>query len=150
MRSGAAVLIRRSHFYGNHVPLGSAIAVLNPGSSIKVENSIIANTTSDGVGVIYDATGEPFAVALDTVSFARTHARAAIYSMSEILAQNCDGLESADVFNVSVGSCATTGDYCMPQARTRALTHIPHSRGNGGRRARTRPSARNVIAGRTE
>ena len=147
MNSGmGAALIRGSHFYGNHAPFGSAIGVLDAGSSIKVENSIIANTTSDGVGVIYDATGEPFAVALDTVSFARTHARAAIYSMSEILAQNCDGLESADVFNVSVGSCATTGDYCMPQVRTRALARVSRSHGNGGRRARTRPSARSATA----
>ena len=116
MAEGSTALLRRAHFSGNEAPFGSAILVRDAGTSVKVEDSIIANTSTHGVGVVYDSTGDPFAVELDTVRFL-SHARPAIYSTSEVLAQNCDGLEPADVVNASVGSCATTGAYCMPQAR---------------------------------
>ena len=117
MRQGSTALLQRTQFFNNDAPLGSAIAVADAGSSVKVEGSVLANTSSDGVGVIYDISGDDFAVELDTVEF-HSNARAALASTGQVLAQNCIGLEPADVVNVSVGTCATTGDFCMPEACT--------------------------------
>ena len=137
---GSNALLQRTQFFNNDAPLGSAIAIADTGTSVKVEGSVIANTTSDGVGVIYQATTEPpgddFAIVLDTVSF-RSHARPALHSAYEVLVQNCDGLGLADIVNVSLGSCATTGAFCMPQARACAriiaFTHLTWVRATGMR-----------------
>ena len=114
---GTTVRIERSYFYGNDAPHGAAIYVSGAGASVAVLNSVIANTSTDGVGVIYDNSGDDFAVQLDTVEF-HSNAQAALASTGQVLAQNCIGLEPANVVNVSVGTCATTGEFCMSQACT--------------------------------
>ena len=116
---GTKVRIERSYFYGNDAHLGAAIAVYNAGPSVAVLNSVLANTSTDGVGVIYDTSGDDFAVELDTVEL-HSNARAALSSTGQVLAQNCIGLEPTDIVNVSVGTCATTGEFCMPEACTNA------------------------------
>ena len=120
---GTTVRIERSYFYGNDAPDGAAFYLggngVNGAPSVVVLDSLIANTSTDGVGIIHDTCGGDFAVQLDTVEF-HSNVRAALFSTAQVLAQNCIGLEPADVVNVSVGTCATTGDFCMPEACTDA------------------------------
>ena len=109
--------IQRTFFYGNDALNGAAIAIDTSGTSAVVQNSALANTSTDGFGVVNDATGDDFAVEMDSVEF-HSNVRAALFSTGQVLAQNCIGLEPADAVNVSVGTCATTGDFCMPEACT--------------------------------
>ena len=107
-------LIRRSYFYGNEAPNGAAISVIDS-ASVTVESSVFGNTTTEGLGVIYAISDTPFAVVLDGARF-ESSMRPALYSTTNVHVQNCIGLKPSDVINVSVGTCTTTGAFCMPEA----------------------------------
>ena len=110
LSSGASATLRSSHLSGNN---GSSVFQVEIESSLRVRASTVADTPS-GV-VVLDTTSNDFAVELDTVEFV-ANPSPAIVAAGQILLQNCRGLSPADIANVSVGACALTEAYCMPEA----------------------------------
>ena len=87
----------------------------DPGSSLSILDSVIANITQ-GTVIIDDTTGDEFATQLDLVTFDASNTIPALQSASTMLVQSCDGLEPSDVSDASVGVCAATTQFCMPAA----------------------------------
>ena len=87
----------------------------DPGSSLSILDSVIANITQ-GTVIIDDTTGDEFATQLDLVTFDASNTIPALRSVSTMLVQSCDGLEPSDVSDASVGVCATTTQFCMSAA----------------------------------
>ena len=93
----------------------SVFQVDEPGSSLSIVDSIIANITQGSV-IIDDTTGDEFATQLDLVTFDSSNTIPALQSASTMLVQSCDGLEPSDMSDASVGACATTTQFCMSAA----------------------------------
>ena len=114
LTSGSMARITSSYATGN---VGeSAFLLQSADSSLKVEDSIITNT-STSLALINDETGGDFAVVFDSVTFL-SNAQPAFLSTGLVLVQNCEGLAETDVANVSVGGCENTLEYCMAEACT--------------------------------
>ena len=87
----------------------------DPGSSLSIVDSVIANITRGSV-IIDDTTGDEFATQLDLVTFDASNTVPALQSASTMFVQSCDGLELSDMSDASVGACAASTQFCMPAA----------------------------------
>lgn len=119
MRGSATATFTRSNFVGNVAGTNGAVFIVKePGTSLIVQDSIIANHTnaSEGALIRVDDTADDFAVQLDLVTFGASNAIPALSSTGLVLAQNCDGLEPSDVTGASVGACVHIEEYCMAEA----------------------------------
>ena len=125
-KDSSSVDITRCSFFNNSAGSdGASIYVDGAGTKLSAAASAFekhANGTSSGF-IISGATGDMFALRLDTVSF-KANQLPALFSSDLILVQNCDGLKMADVVNVTVGTCADTGAFCLPTSCSDALIGI--------------------------
>ena len=93
----------------------SVFQIDDPGSSLSIVDTVIANITRGSV-IIDDTTGDEFATQLDLVTFDASNTVPALQSASTMFVQSCDGLELSDMSDASVGACAASTQFCMPAA----------------------------------
>ena len=108
--SDSTMVVKNSRLIGNRAAGNGAVFTIMSGASLRVTNTIIANSSGGDPFAIHDTTGVDFSVQLDTVDVDET---IDLFSTAKVLVQNCDGLETAAAKNGTVASCESTGDYCL-------------------------------------